>query len=196
LLARGRLPAVIALRGLIGAAFGTAEVFIPLYLTREAGWSLAEAGLALSAGAVLWSVGSAIQSRVNSQKNRRRGLQVGFIAVALGIAGVAMQLVVAWPAWTTVAAWAVAGLGIGLGLPMLSVLTLSLSGEAQRGNHSSALQLSDALYTSAALAIAGALFAFCGTNGSLGYLVVLTMAAALALVGASLAARAFGADGR
>ncbi len=39
LVAAPGLPAVIALRGLLAAAFASAEVFVPLYLTREAGWS-------------------------------------------------------------------------------------------------------------------------------------------------------------
>ncbi len=49
LVAAPGMPAVIVLRGLLASAFGSAEVFVPLYLTREAGWSLAQAGLALSA---------------------------------------------------------------------------------------------------------------------------------------------------
>jgi MFS family permease len=191
LLAAPGLPAVIALRGLLAAAFATAEVFIPLYLTRDAGWSLAQAGLALSTGAVLWSGGSAVQARLRRERQRRRGLQFGFVLVAAGLLLVALPLLLGRAAWLVVGGWAVAGFGIGLAYPMLSVLTLQLSPPAEQGRHASALQLSDALCSSAALAVAGALFAAAGAHGFLG---VLVLSGALALAGALLARRAFAAS--
>jgi MFS family permease len=56
------------------------------------------------------------------------------------------------------ALWMLAGLGIGMSFPTLSVLMLGLSAEGQQGRHSAALQLADALATTAALALCGALF--------------------------------------
>lgn len=53
--ARPGLPSVIALRGLAGAAFLGAEVFIPLLLVRERGLSPTLAGVVLTVGAVTWS---------------------------------------------------------------------------------------------------------------------------------------------
>ncbi len=191
--ARRGLPAVIALRGLLGAAFGTAEVFIPLYLTREMGWSLGRAGLALSVGAVLWSCGSAVQSRVASQRSRRCLLRVGFLAVAFGIAAVAACLGAAMPAWTFLVGWGVAGFGIGIGSPMLSVLTLGLSLAAHRGSRSAALQLSNSLCTSAALAMAGCLISLLGSSGAHGFMSVMALASALAMMGAVSVGRAHGA---
>lgn len=185
------LPAVVALRGLLAAAFATAEVFLPLYLTREVGWSLAQAGLALSVGAVSWSGGSALQARITHAAWRRRGLRLGFLAVAAGLAGVGAQMLAGLPAWTVVVAWSLAGFGIGLGFPMLSVLTLSLSPPAEQGRSASALQLSDALCSSAALALAGALFNHAGANGVLAHALVLGLAMALVLAGALLARRPF-----
>ena len=186
------LPAVIALRGLLAASFATAEVFLPLYLTREAGWSLAQAGLALTAGAVLWSCGSALQARIGTGRRRERGLQLGFIAVAAGTGVVALQMAAGPHAWIAVAGWAVAGFGIGLGFPMLSVLTLSLSAPAEQGGNASALQLSDALCSSASLAVAGALFGLVGHGGLVGHALVFVLASAMALGGAAMAQRAFG----
>ncbi len=184
------LPAVIALRGLLVGAFFSAEVFIPLYLGREQGWSLAQAGLALSAAAVCWSAGSALQARLQGSPARRRGLQTGFLMLAAGIAWVATPLLFGLaPAWV-VAGWALAGFGTGLSFPMLSVLTLGLSAPAQRGSNASALQLSDALGTSASLAVAGALFNQAGA-GALSHLLVLGLASSLALLGLVLGPRAF-----
>jgi len=191
LLAAPGLPAVVALRGLLAAAFASAEVFIPLYLTREAGWSLGQAGLTLSAGALLWSGGSAVQARIEGTRDRRRALQAGFLAVATGISLVAAPLLTAWPAALVVAGWALAGFGIGISFPMLSVLTLQLSAPGEQGASASALQLSDALSCSATLAVAGALFSTAGDGAALGYLLVLGLAAALAAAGALLGRRAF-----
>lgn len=185
------LPAVIVLRGLLAAAFASAEVFVPLLLTRERGWSLAEAGLTLSAGAVLWSAGSAVQARIERAQHRRRGLQAGFVAVTIGIALAAAPLFTGVPTGVLVAGWSLAGFGIGLAFPMLSVLTLGLSEPDEQGRNASALQLGDALCSSAVLAVAGALFAAAGERGPLGYGLVLGLAALLALAGAGLAHRAF-----
>lgn len=189
------LPAVIALRGLLAAAFATAEVFLPLALVQLQGWRLAEAGLVLSTGAVLWSLGSAWQARIRTPARRRLALQLGLLLVAAGIGGTVVALQVGLPApWLpagVVVAWALAGFGIGLGFPMLSVLTLALSPPAAQGRNASALQLADALGCSAALALAGALFNAAGHQGALGYGLPLGLAIALALLGAALARRAF-----
>jgi MFS family permease len=186
------LPAVIALRGLLASAFASAEVFIPLYLTREEGWSLTQAGLTLSAGAVLWSCGSAVQARIGPARDRRRGLQAGFLAVAAGIGLVAAHPLTGFSAWLVVLGWALAGFGIGLSFPMLSVLTLSLSAAHEQGNNASALQLSDALCSSVVLAVAGALFNLAGDSGPQGYVLVFALAMSLALGGALLGRRGFG----
>ena len=113
---------MITLRGLLASVFVTTEVFIPLLLVREQGWSLTQAGLVLSAGAVLWSCGSAVQARIGSAKNRWRAL-------------------------------------------------------------------SNALRSSAALAVAGVLFSLAGERGPHGYVLVWALAALLAVVGALLGRR-------
>lgn len=192
LLARPGLPSVVALRALLAAAFASAEVFIPLMLTGVHGWTLVEAGVALSTGAVFWSLGSAVQSRIQLQAQRRQGLVLGSLLMSAGILGVALPLLVGWPPVWVVLGWGLAGLGIGLAFPMLSVLTLSLSAPGEQGRNASALQLGDALGCSAALAVAGALFNAAGASASAeGSLWVLGLAGLLALTGALLAPRAF-----
>ena len=183
--ARG-LPSVIALRGLLAAGFGTAEAFVPLYLNRAHAWSLAEAGVALSVGAVCWSAGSALQARLKAERARQRGLFAGLSMVAAGLAIVTLPALLSIPAAVLVAGWAVAGFGIGLSFPMLSVLTLQLSPAHEQGRNASALQLADALTSSAALALAGALFAHGG-----GFVAVMAVAMALPAAAALLARRPF-----
>jgi len=185
---RRGLPAVIGLRALLGGAFGSAEVFIPLYLTREEGWSVGQAGLALSVGAVLWSVGSGVQSRIDSKRQRQRLLRGGFVAVAAGIAVVAAPLVVPVPTGSCLVGWAMAGFGIGLCSPILSVLTLGFSSAANQGRNAAALQLGMAFGTSVALALAGALFAL-PESADAGFILVLAFASALAGAAGLLAGR-------
>lgn len=184
--ARG-LPSVVLLRGFIAAAFASAEAFLPLLLTQHFGWSLTQAGIALSTGAVTWSIGSAIQARVQGDTARRRLLPSGFALAALGL-GVVMApvLVAALPAWLALLGWAVVGLGIGLSFPMLSVLLLKLSPPQSQGANTSSLQLSDALVSSAALGLAGLLF----DPSTRQVLPVLVMACALAAAAAVVSPRA------
>ena len=155
--ARG-LPTVILLRGLIAATFASAEAFLPLLLTQHFGWSLTQAGMALSAGAVTWSVGSALQARVHKPESRRLLLPGGFTLTALALTIVIAPLLFGLPSALVFAGWTLVGLGIGLSFPILSVLLLKLSPPEQQGSNTSSLQLCDALTSSAALALAGLLF--------------------------------------
>lgn len=155
--ARG-LPTVILLRGLIAATFASAEAFLPLLLTQHFGWSLTQAGIALSAGAVTWSIGSALQARVQRPESRRLLLPGGFTLTALALIVVIAPLLLPLPSALVFVGWTFVGLGIGLSFPILSVLLLKLSPPDQQGSNTSSLQLSDALTSSAALAGAGLLF--------------------------------------
>lgn len=184
------LPSVILLRGLIAAAFASAEAFLPLLLTGQFGWSLGQAGVALSAGAVTWSIGSAVQARVQAEATRRRLLPAGFALGALGLGGVMTPLLAAGlPTWLALVGWVGVGLGIGLSFPMLSVLLLKLSPVDEQGANSSALQLSDALTSSAALGLAGLLF----DPATRQVLPVLLLSFTLAAAAAALSPRAWGA---
>lgn len=187
--ARG-LPSVIMLRGLLAAAFFCAEVFIPLWLNSERGWSVAQAGLALSAGALCWSIGSAIQARMDDAARRTRWLRRGLLMVGVAIASIAAIVLGDAHATWVIAPWMLAGLGIGISFPMLSVLTLQLSAEHEKGANSSALQLSDALTTACVMSLAGTFFAALhAAHPSLAFAVLFGLAAALALTGAALASR-------
>jgi hypothetical protein len=192
LVAQPGIAAVIALRGLLAAAFASAEVFVPLYLTHDAGWTLAQSGLALSVGAVSWSAGSTLQARLVDPGARRRGLRTGFALLALGLCIAALPALAGAPPVVLIGGWALAGLGIGLAFPMLSVLTLALSAPHERGQHAAALQLSDALCSSASLALAGLLYgASAPGGGTLGFAGVVGLALALAATGVLVAPRAF-----
>lgn len=152
------LPAVIALRGLNSAAFFLCEAFVPLWLHQQRGWSITAAGLALTGGALSWSLGSHLQSRIADAATRQAWLSRGCMILSIGVAVCAITVLGVLPDWAMLAAWTIAGLGMGLSFPMLGVLILKLAPRPQQGTYSSALQLSAALCTSAALAAGGLVF--------------------------------------
>lgn len=187
---RPGLPAVIGLRGIAAGAFVAAEVLVPLLLNRERDLSPGTAGLALTAAAVAWSLGSWWQGRDAVTMPRWRIGRYGIGFVAVGIAGSALVAFPVVPVYVVLPTWALAGLGMGLVMPVLSLLTLSASSEGDEGRNSAALQISDALASTVSLAVAGTVFlALIGAGGVLAYLVGFGVAAALATVGAAYAYR-------
>lgn len=186
--ARG-LPSVILLRGVAASAFFGSEVFLPLLLSRERGLSPTLAGAALTVGALGWSTGSWCRGRMVAPRPERV-LRAGLVLMVLGIAGVASAVWSVVPVPAAVLGWIVAGFGMGLTSPTLSVLTLELSPPARQGINSSALQLSDALFTATVLALGGSLLArLLERAPSLAYLGGFAVTAALAMAGVLLAAR-------
>ncbi|MFO1494018.1 MAG: MFS transporter [Lysobacterales bacterium] len=189
LTARRGLPTVIALRGLVAGAFFAAEAFVPLWLTQH-GWTIATAGLALSCGGVSWSAGSALQSRISDPVRRHTLLRAGFALLFLALAALTL---IAWfdqGLYWVLPTWALAGFGVGMSFPSLSVLMLGLSAEHEQGRHSSALQLSDALATTATLALCGGLYVSLHPwVPSERFAIVLAAAALIALLATALSRR-------
>jgi MFS family permease len=187
--ARPGLPSVIGLRGLAGAAFIQADVFLPLMLTRERGFSPAAAGLTVTASGLAWFLGSWFQGRAGQKLAPERRLQIGLSLIAAGIVTAALCVAPAVPVPVCVAGWAIAGLGMGITYPALSALTLALSRPAEQGANSSALQLADSLLSSVVLAVGGSLFAILVTRSApAAYLAGYATAEALALLGVLVAA--------
>ncbi|MCO7219080.1 MFS transporter [Klenkia sp. PcliD-1-E] len=147
--ARG-LPTVVASRGLLAGAFFGVESLIPLSLSQLHGFTPTAAGVPLTAGALGWSVASALQGR-RPDLSRVRLLQAGFGFVLVGVGGTALVAVGALHGWPVYASWAVAGLGMGLGMSSVGVLLLEQSPEHRRGADSASLQIADV--TAAALCI-------------------------------------------
>lgn len=195
--ARG-LPAVVALRGLVAANFFAAEVFLPLLLTTERGLSPVQAGLVLTVGALGWSAGSWYQGREGRASDNAacvRRLRTGLAMMGGGTLIVALALLPALPVVeavaVTVAGWLMAGTGIGLAFPTLSVLALRFAPPQQQGRASSALQLSDSLFSAVGLALASALLGAVQPHSPrVAFAAGLVLAAALSLVGVLVASRA------
>lgn len=187
---RPGLPSVVGIRGLVAGAFVAGEVFVPLLLNRERGLSPGTAGLALTASAVAWSLGSWLQGRDGLTIPRWRIGRYGIVFVAVGILGSSLVALPGVPVWAVLIPWPLAGLGMGLVMPVLSVLTLSASAAGDEGHNSSALQISDAIASTLSLALTGTVFlALLEVGGALAYLVGFGIAAALAAAAATYAHR-------
>jgi MFS family permease len=155
-LARG-LPSVIATRGLLSAGFVAAEAFLPLMVLATHGVDPATAGLALTAGAVGWAVGSFLQARAGGRRHRLLVIGASMLAAAVG--GIGLLTSPSVPFWVIVAVWTFAGAAMGLALSSTSVMVLALSTSADRGRNSASLQISDQVGAVAGTTVAGILFA-------------------------------------
>ncbi|MEZ5463581.1 MFS transporter [Dokdonella sp.] len=179
-LVRG-LPAIIALRGINASAFFLSEAFVPLWLHEQRGWSITAAGMALTGGALFWSAGSHLQSRMVDDSTRQLWLQRGCFMLLLGIVACLATVVGFLPDWSLLIGWSLTGLGMGVSFPMLGVLTMKLSPREQQGTYSSALQLANALFTGATLAAGGLMFSLLQAEApTQAYLCVYALATLLA----------------
>ncbi|MGW6916016.1 MFS transporter [Kitasatospora sp. NPDC054939] len=196
------LPTVILLRGVASGAFFAAEAFIPLMMVTERGLSPTLAGLTLTSGGLSWALGSWLQGRPQAERYREAMIRVGFVLTAVAIAGAALVLVPAVPAWAAALAWGVGGIGMGLTVASVSVLMMRLSAPEDAGADSASLQVSDALGNVLLMGLAGALFAALGGgspaaaheavegSGTVGaFAVIFATMAAVALLGALLSGR-------
>ncbi|HDS1137630.1 TPA: MFS transporter [Stenotrophomonas maltophilia] len=190
LILRRGLPSVIALRGIAAAAFFACEAYLPLLLQRERGLSPSWAGAVLSLGALGWFAGSWLQGHQQRGWSRQQLLRVGTVMMTFGIAATLAVLFKQMPLPVALVGWAVTGFGMGMIYASLSVLTLSLSAPHEQGANTSALQLSEALSVTTALAVSGALFAmFVETAPHTGYLLCLAITFGLAVLAALIARR-------
>lgn len=157
---RGRrgMPAVIATRALLGAAFLGTDIYLPLMLTRQHGMGATEAGLVLTVGALSWSLGAWVAGRRSSYEDQRRLARTGLVLLVIGIA---VALSAAWPAtpsWILYGAWLIGGGGIGLAYSPLTVLLMGMSEPEEQGRNASSLQTAEMLTTSVLLAVSAIVF--------------------------------------
>lgn len=199
LTARRGLPSVILTRGLASAAFFGAEVYLPYLLVERYAFAPTFAGLTLTAGAVAWAAGSAVQGRLGPRLPHRRAVRVG-AALVLGAVVLALATtVLGWPPVVAIVGWIFAGAGMGLMYARLSVMTLALSTKETEGFNSSAMSISDSLGGALSLAATGIVFAAFTTAagaGALGgaapFAGVFALTAAIGVAGVVVAPRVAG----
>jgi MFS family permease len=156
---RRGLPSVVVVRGLYTAAFFGAETYVPLALHQEKGLSLTRAGLALTAGALGWALGSWLQGRPGLRVPRHGLLALGAGFVAAGVAGLGLSMLPGASPWLAAPVWAVGAVGMGLAMSSTSVLVLGMSPPPEQGRNSASLQISDSLGAVGGVGLGGAVFA-------------------------------------
>jgi MFS family permease len=189
------LPTAVLLRGVLAGAFFGAEAFLPLMLVEQRGLATAVAGLALTGGALSWSLGSWYQGRPGSRLTRATLVQRGTAVIALGIAIASLAVWDAVPPAVAAAGWVVAGLGMGVAMPSVNLVMLRLSPVAEQGFNSAALQVSDAVGSIVLIGLGGAVFAGLHQPGHAGghnaavFAAIYAVMAATAVAGALVAPR-------
>ncbi|TCN34774.1 MFS transporter [Kribbella orskensis] len=187
--ARRGFPAVVAVRGLGGAAFAGAGAYLPLLLTLQHDFSPSRAGVTLSITGVSWAFGSWLQGR-DHRMPRTSVLRIGLALMAVGLAGTSLLAWTDTTTWAGLAGWTVAGIGMGLSTSSLSVLTLDLSDANNSGRNSSAAQMASTMSIATALAVSGTLLALNAAHPTRWVFgTIIAASAALALAGLLTSAR-------
>jgi MFS family permease len=186
------LPAIVASRALLNAAFFGADAFVPLALTEVRHQSAVVAGLTLTTASLTWASASWAQSRWGDAWGRRRTVQAGLVLVALSSVAMVPILDDAVPIPYAAMVWLFAGAGMGIAFNTSSVAALALAAPGREGRVSAGLQVADALGVAIGTGVAGAIVAYASrTDGStadaLG--VVWLLMALVSIVGVAAARR-------
>ncbi|MEU0484872.1 MFS transporter [Streptosporangium sp. NPDC006013] len=182
------LPTTIMMRGVLASAFFAVNSFIPLLLTEVRGFSVAEAGVALTTGALGWTTGSYLQSRRSYDRPLLVG--IGSAAITAGILLTLLALVPGITGWVTVPAWVVAGFGMGIGTTSINITAMRQSPDAEQGANSAALQVVDTLGGALTIGFAGVLINLIGHDDiATGYTMIVVLMASLGLFGVIVARR-------
>ncbi len=200
------LASVVAARGLLFAGFITVEVYLALMLTDLLGLSSAITGLVIATGALVWTLGSWLQARLEDlawsevstsrwlalARSRERRVLLGAQVLGTGLALQLLTLALPGPAALALAlcGWALAATGIGFAHATSSVLAFERA-EHERvepGSVSAALQLADGVAAATATGVAGALLALVTPGAGLAAGVAVAYAVGVSAVALSLLA--------
>ncbi len=155
------LPAVIASRGLLTFAFFGLDAFVPYAITNGRSRSTLAASLAVTVGAVSWTVATWIQQRWIGRLGEARFVRAGYLLLAPGILLVAVaSLPDLVPFWLIYVGAIVAGLGMGFAYSAHSQLALRGVEERHVGSATASLQLCDNLGVALGAGVVGAILAF------------------------------------
>lgn len=172
---------VVVLRAALSAAFMGVGGFLPLVLTVMHGYGPTTAGVSLSVTGVMWSLGSAIQSRLSGRPGLL--LKAGFGLLTVGLASSTALVWTDLPVPLGLGGWALAGLGIGMTSSTLAVLTMSYSDATNQGRNNAGAQLAGSMATAMFFAAASAVIATVGQPDRLSLGIITTAAAGVGALG-------------
>ncbi len=182
------LPSVVLMRGLVGAAFLGAEVYLPYLFIERYEFSPSLAGLSLTLGALAWASGSWLQGRLATQLTHRMSTTIGSVLVLVAVLLAAVTALFTLPPAVAIVGWGIGGGGMGLMYPRLAVMTLAFSTKANQGFNSAALSIADSLGAALALAVTGIVFSALSVAG-LAFTGVFALTAVVAVVAIIVAPR-------
>ncbi|MEV2211492.1 MFS transporter [Streptomyces sp. NPDC050997] len=195
LTARAGLGAGVVIRGVLCGVYFGSEAFLPLGLQEAHGMSSAEAGLGLSAGAITWVLGSALQAKRDGkgQGSRTGSVALGFAALLVGVVIIALAILTeSVPGWIAVLGWGVGGFGMGVAFNAATTDTLEQTPAERQGEVSGALQLAQTLATGLIAGLGGVAIAIARHYEATIHTAlfgIFTFTAALALIGMLMARR-------
>ncbi len=189
--ARG-LPTVVVMRGVLAGAFFAGEAFVPLALQTVRGASTAQAGVALTVGAIGWAAGSQVQGRLYARLPQGRLVEIGALFVAFCLSWAVLSLVPSLSFWVIIPGWMVGAMGMGMSFGSIGSLVLELSPPEDQGANVASLQVCDSVGSVLLVGLAGAIYGTAlaaGAVTSSTFITIWLVMAALALAGAVLARR-------
>jgi MFS family permease len=158
---RGAAAAVLAL---VSLTFFGAEAFVPLAVASVRSAGTVAGGLALTAAAVTWALGSWLQARFAARGDRTWLLVGGALLIAAGIGFEAAIPVTSLPVWVSAAAWAVAGLGMGLAYSTATLVVIETAESGAEGAAATGAQLANTVGVAIGTGLTGAVVAFGATG--------------------------------
>ncbi len=185
------VPSIIATRSTLFAGFFGAEVYLPLALVEHRGLTPTQAGLVLTAPALLWATGSWAAARWPRLASRTLRVRLGVLLVVVATASSLLSLVPQVPVVVVGALWALGGLGMGLATSTLAVLLLEAAqARGSSGADSASMQTSDAVTQVLVLSLGAVVFAaLVGGHGDLAFAVVMAAAVVVSTLAVPLSAR-------
>lgn len=193
--ARAGMPAVVLSRGLTTFAFFGTDTFVPYAITSGKGASTFAGSVAVTTTTLGWTGATWIQQRYIVRTGEWWFVRASYVAMAIGIAGVAAAAAIdAVPFWGVHVGATIAGFGIGLGYSAHAQTALRVAPPERYGESTASLQLCDNLGVALGAGASGAVVALGDAAGwDAGPSVGLALLApiAVAAFGAAVVARRF-----
>ena len=185
------LPSAVLSSLLLFLAFFVGFYFLPLLITQHNHRSLLEAGLAVTAVNLTWTIGNWWQASAVERYSKR--LLVGASSTVLALSFLAACLVlIGMPLPVAYVAWAIGGAAMGIGYPTLYLSAVESASAGRETVAVAALMTTNRLGTSVGTGLAGAFIAISSATShsiDVGLGLTFGLAAAGSIVAAALTRR-------
>src|SRR4051812_1507764 len=140
--ARPGVAATVLIRGIQTFAFFGTDAFVPLAIQEVRHESVTYTGIVLTVSTLSWTATSWVMQHYVDRWGPRAFVRLGFVCIAVGIAGVAAALNPSVPVWTVAVSWSIGAGGMGFSYAAYSLVVLDRAGLGREGAASASLQLS------------------------------------------------------